>query len=152
MQQDPPAGREHGAVLPWASQAGLWEVWGAEVIWIDLPYPPSTNNLYFTAGNGKRVPTKECKEFKEIAKWQAVRQKAPWIMGHVVLDVILHPKAKKDGTASAVRIDLSNCLKAAEDALQGVCYENDRQVIGVHLRLSEEAVPSGAMRVMVRPA
>jgi crossover junction endodeoxyribonuclease RusA len=55
----------------------------------------------------------------------------------VALVVVLHPKMTKKGEASKTVIDLDNCLKVALDALQGVAYENDKQVRSIRLDYGE---------------
>jgi crossover junction endodeoxyribonuclease RusA len=45
-------------------------------------------------------------------------------------------------------IDLDNGLKVAVDALQGVAYANDSQLVGISIRRGEP-VPGGALVVSV---
>jgi crossover junction endodeoxyribonuclease RusA len=48
------------------------------------------------------------------------------------------------------RIDLDNALKVCLDSLQGVAYNNDKQITALVVRLGEP-VPQGAMSVVVSP-
>lgn len=50
-----------------------------------------------------------------------------------------------------MRLDLDNCLKIALDAMQGVLFTNDRQVVELQARVGS-AVADGALMVRVRPA
>lgn len=92
-----------------------------------LPYPPSANRyLRHTARGTYR--TAEANEYRTKAGWLAKAAGARLTAGPVDLTVTLHPKLTAKGRASGTVLDLSNCLKVAEDALQGIAFENDRQV------------------------
>jgi len=75
--------------------------------------------------------SEEAKAFKVQAGWIAKQAgiRTP-LSCPVRLDVTLIPK---NGTV----MDLSNCLKVAEDALQGIAYDNDRQVKDIHLSYAD---------------
>ncbi len=100
-----------------------------------LPYPPSTNRIWRKAGN-RIVMSDEAKAFKRavfvLAKAGAIG--AP-LTGSIALSMILHPPAlNKLGRKAGAGIDLSNCIKLAEDALQGLAYANDKQVVDIRVR------------------
>ena len=92
-----------------------------------LPYPPSANRyLRHTARGTYR--TGEANKYREQAGWLAKAAGARPIVGPVELKVTLHPRLTAKNKASGTVIDLDNCLKVAIDSLQGVAFENDRQV------------------------
>ena len=63
----------------------------------------------------------------------------------IELKVTLHPKKPKKQTARPVRrIDLSNSLKIAEDALSGCLYADDKQVHKITLSLGPP-IENGAL-------
>jgi crossover junction endodeoxyribonuclease RusA len=66
----------------------------------------------------------------------------------VAIDVTLHPRLTARGQASKARIDLDNAIKAAVDAMQGVAYTNDRQVVRLAAAIGE-AMPDGGLTVRV---
>jgi crossover junction endodeoxyribonuclease RusA len=70
------------------------------------------------------------------------------IEGPVRLKVILHPKLTISGAASAVVLDLDNCLKVAQDALQGIAYANDKQVRSIRADYGDP-VDGGGVTVRV---
>ena len=92
-----------------------------------LPYPISANKYWRSfkhSRTGKVVHTlsREAKSYKTEVGWLA--KKAGFhkpTEKPIELKVLLIPKNK-------IVMDLSNCLKVTEDALQGIVYENDKQV------------------------
>ena len=70
------------------------------------------------------------------------------IEGPVRVCATLHPKRTKKGEASKTRLDLDNCVKVLLDALQGVAYDNDRQVEDLRILLGGP-VEGGGISVIV---
>ena len=54
--------------------------------------------------------------------------------GPVAIHAVLHPRLTKEGRASETRIDLDNCLKLVADALNGILWHDDRQIVRVTAR------------------
>jgi len=52
------------------------------------------------------------------------------------------------GKASRTRMDLDNCIKVACDALQGVLYDNDRQIERISIEIGAPMC-GGALSVEV---
>lgn len=71
------------------------------------------------------------------------------IEGAVSVSITLHPKLTISGVASAVVLDLDNCLKVVLDALQGVAYANDKQVRRIVAEYGEP-IKDGGISVWVR--
>lgn len=101
-----------------------------------LPYPPSMNRMWAThvpKGWTRAVTylTPEAKAYKSEVGWlaKAAGFRTPTTRP-IALKLTLVPK-------NGVVMDLSNCLKVAEDALQGVAYVNDRQVKAIELEYGE---------------
>jgi crossover junction endodeoxyribonuclease RusA len=114
-----------------------------------LPYPPSTNRMW-RIGNGRAYQSAEAKAFKALAAIQAKRAKLELRTGPVEIIVILHPKKPKRPSARPVRCqDLDNVLKVAIDALQGIAYVNDSQIVSIRATKGDP-VPCGALSVEVR--
>lgn len=87
---------------------------------LTLPIPPSANRYWVYTG--KRVATSpEAKAYK-----QAVLLLAPKniIHGRVAVNISVFRPAKRG--------DLDNYLKVLLDALEGVLYENDKQITEIH--------------------
>jgi crossover junction endodeoxyribonuclease RusA len=113
---------------------------------IILPYPPSANR-YWRIARGKLIVSDAAKEFKREA-WVIACQggRVEKIQGNVSLSVVLHPK-----TGSGACLDLDNALKITLDALQGIVYDNDKQVVHISARKREKA-PGGRLVVSWGPA
>ena len=109
-----------------------------------LPYPPSANR-YWRIFRGRATPSKAAAEYKQAVR--SLGEIEP-TSEPVALSITLHPKQRKDGEESRVIMDLDNCLKVALDALQGVAYENDRQVRRISLTYGE-SMPDGGLTVLV---
>lgn len=78
---------------------------------------------------GRMVKSSEAAAFAKEIKWLALGSKCRCFeSGDVTVQILLHPKTKKDGMASDVRLDLDNCQKVVLDALNGVAYTDDKQI------------------------
>lgn len=100
---------------------------------IDLPIPPSLNNLFVNAGKRGRVLSRHYKEWREEAGWKLLRQRPGSIKGRYALEIYVQADA---------RADIGNLEKAVSDLLQahGV-IENDSLAWALHIyrdiRISE---------------
>lgn len=112
-----------------------------------LPYPLSTNR-YWRLWNGRAVPSKEATAYKAQVQARAIDAGIKLIKGSVILNIMLRPKRNKDGTPCKVLIDLDNALKVAIDALNGIAYADDKQVIEIHI-VKGSAVNDGGLVVQI---
>ena len=103
---------------------------------LSLPYPPSTNRLT-RHGNGRAYASPQAAAWKRQAAWLAKAAGVRVTALPVAVSVLLHPKANKDGSASKTRIDIDNAIKAALDALNGVAWLDDKQVIRLSAEVSD---------------
>ena len=109
---------------------------------VTLPYPPSANRyLRHTARGTYR--TAEANDYRTQAQWLAKAAGFKAAAGPVVVGVTLHPKTTQKGQPSATVLDLDNCLKVAMDAMQGVAFENDRQVKKITMAYGAPMVGGG---------
>jgi crossover junction endodeoxyribonuclease RusA len=114
---------------------------------ITLPYPPSANRyLRHTARGTYR--TAEADRYCAAVQQIAAESVAGKLKGRVELLAKLHPKAAMAGKASKTRMDLDNCIKVACDALQGVLYDNDRQIERISIEIGGPVI-GGALSVEV---
>lgn len=119
-------------------------------ITIRCPYPISAND-YWQVARGRVIQTADARRYIRECQLCAVLAgvRSP-VSVPIALDVTLIPPAishrlMKDGHGRAHMaqvkagkpIDLSNCIKIAEDALQGVAYVNDRQTRAIMMRYGE---------------
>lgn len=113
-----------------------------------LPYPIS-GNRYWRSFRGRMVVSAEARAYKEHAAWVAMA--AGWrVLGcDVAVEYILHPKMTKGGKASKTRCDLDNVLKVIGDAMNGVAWIDDKQVVAISARIGA-AMKDGGLTVIVR--
>ena len=95
---------------------------------LTLSYPVSANRYWRTC-RGRTYRSAEAERYKTGAKAAAGMAGVVAIDGPVAVSVTLHPKLTKKGTASKARMDLDNCIKVTLDALNGVAYLDDSQVV-----------------------
>lgn len=116
---------------------------GEPMIVLTLPYPISANRYWRPVNLGKHisiVPTKEARQYREQVGWIArgAGAEAP-LQGRLAVDLKLYPNRPQDwrtrqrkfGAAwddSVQCIDLTNAEKVLMDALNGVAFEDDKQV------------------------
>lgn len=114
---------------------------------VTLPYPPSANRyLRHTARGTYR--TAEANAYRTQAQWLARAACFKPVAGPVMVGVTLHPKTTVKGNASATVLDLDNCLKVAMDAMQGVAFENDKQVKQISMAYGAP-LPDGGLTLEV---
>ncbi len=92
--------------------------------------PPSVNSYWRSAYKGGRIIhyiSKAGREFKNALALLAKVNKFKVLEGDVVLEYTLY--CKKQG-----RKDLDNTLKAIQDALEGIAYKNDKQIVEIRAK------------------
>lgn len=87
-----------------------------------LDYPPSVNTYWRRAGNRIYLSPAGRKYKKDVALSCDVQCHAAPLLGRLGVHIELASPNKTRDT------DLDNRLKAILDALEGVAYENDRQI------------------------
>lgn len=111
---------------------------------IELPYPVSTN-IYYRNYRGFMTISKIGRAYKE-----AVRKKYSHITptdDDYMLYIKLHPRMKKDGTAFAKMIDIDNSLKCMLDSLQGIIYNDDKQIKSILILKHDEPRENGIVEL-----
>ena len=123
-----------------------------------LPYPPSANR-YWRNFRGRMVPSAEATAYKAHI-WAVARSEglgAPSV-APMAMELILRPvrpkdwhkRQKADPNGYTVRcLDIDNALKVAVDALQGIAYINDNQVVDLHIKRGMP-VEGGALIVSIQ--
>lgn len=89
-------------------------------IFLVLPMPPSENRRHGKRRDGTIGTTKEWGQYKKTARCAALLKKTGWIAGKIEVTAKFYFPTEAS--------DLDNRLKALFDALQNVCYRNDRQI------------------------
>ncbi len=110
---------------------------------ITLPVPPSLNRYYRTF-RGRILMSAEGRTYKTLAAGLALQQGAKPIAGPIRVSVWVYRPAKRG--------DIDNFSKCLLDSLAGgVCYENDAQIIELHLYRGDDKLRP-RVEVEVSPA
>ena len=111
---------------------------------LHLPYPPSANRYLRHTSRGT-YRTAEANAYRDLVKKIALDSfdDLKCSSGYVYLYARLHPKMTAKGAPSKSCLDLDNCIKVVCDALQGVCYENDRQLRSIAIAYDVQKVGGG---------
>lgn len=90
---------------------------------LTLPYPP-TGNLYWRHFRGRVVVSSQARKYREMVRLLGSRIEP--LKGAVEVSVDVH-RPRRIG-------DLDNALKVLLDALRGIAYVDDKQVVAIHAR------------------
>jgi len=105
---------------------------------LTLPYPPSANR-YWRVWNGRAVKSEEARNYQTAARLVGLQQKAKQGVrglesGPVKVLIRVYRPAKRG--------DLDNALKVLFDAMAGVAYLDDSQVVEIRaLRFESKSNP-----------
>jgi len=115
---------------------------------IQLPYPPSMNTIW-RSYHGHVVLSAAARRWKRDAQMLALGAGMRPLAGAVVVMTTLHPKLTKAGMASKQRQDCDNHIKITLDALNGVGFIDDKQVIRIVAEVGEP-IQGGGLTVTVK--
>lgn len=108
---------------------------------IELPYPPSVNNMYRSV-KGRLILSTEGRTYKAEVGYVVNQLDMEPLDGDVEVNVQVY-RPRKAG-------DLDNRLKATLDALEGVAYHNDRQIKRIIAeRFDDKANPRVVVKIKV---
>lgn len=100
---------------------------------LTLSYPPTANNLKAIV-RGRMVKTAEARRYFQRVALEARTQGARPLAGPLCVSVTAY-RPRRAG-------DLDNVLKASLDALKGIAWEDDSQIVELQaLRLDDRANP-----------
>lgn len=105
------------------------------MIKLTLPFPPYTNNLYFSKmvkNRVIRIPTSQATNFKkQVAKICRFECVQPFV-GEVAVSINVY-RPRRVG-------DLDGTFKALFDGLKGWAFEDDKQIVEIHAVRYEDKV------------
>ena len=116
---------------------------------LTLPSPISANR-YWRIMRNRVVRSAEASEYKRAVADIASKASIRPADGPVEISLTYHPRQTKNGVASRVRLDTDNVIKVALDALNGIAYLDDSQVVKLTAEIGSPA-PGGALTVTVTP-
>lgn len=105
---------------------------------LSLPYPVSANKNWRNGYVSKESRAYK-KQVQQIAKQHCVKPLA----GDVAVTYTLHPRQNVDGSASKARLDIFNAEKITSDALNGIAWSDDQQIVDGRVRLGSPKVDGG---------
>ena len=100
---------------------------------LTLPYPP-TANRYWRVWRGRAVKSTEARAYQELVRKLCRVQGArgePFAGPVEVVISVYRPRK---------RGDLDNTLKVALDALKGIAFVDDEQIVGIDARRADDKV------------
>ncbi len=92
---------------------------------ITLPYPPSANTMWRNY-RGITVTSEQVRAYKQMVAYLARQAGVTQLSGDVILSADIY-RPRRAG-------DLDNRLKCLIDALIGVAYNDDGQLVEIHAR------------------
>jgi crossover junction endodeoxyribonuclease RusA len=116
---------------------------------LNLPYPVSANRYWRRSGRFTHVSA-EAKAYKRAVALAALYAKLTVLDGPVRVSIALQPKLTLKGKANRTRIDLDNCIKVTLDALNGVAYLDDSQVVAITAHIASPVACGGLMVIVER--
>lgn len=118
-----------------------------------LPYPISANR-YWRHFRGMTVKSIEARRYQEHVRNLALSEGyCKPLECPIHVEMSYHPKRPKKwrGDAPVRSQDVSNVVKVAEDALNGIAWVDDKQI--THLSIAKcEPIEGGALIIEWRPA
>lgn len=114
--------------MPEAARQALQRLQPVSVT-LTLPYPPSANR-YWRYVRNHPVVSADAKAYRDGAGMMARHQGIAPFTGKVAMYIELY-RPQKSG-------DLDNRIKILADALKGVAYNDDDQIVEIHARLHDD--------------
>lgn len=100
---------------------------------IQLSYPPTANHRLM-AVRGRLIKSPEARKYHQRVALEARTQGARPLAGPLCVTVVAY-RPRRAG-------DLDNVLKGALDALKGIVFEDDKQIVEIHAhRMDDPANP-----------
>jgi Holliday junction resolvase RusA-like endonuclease len=108
------------------------------------PVPQGRPRAFRRGGYIGMYDPKPSKDWKETIRWQALKQNPKIFLGALKMKLtFLLPRPKslpKKVVHHIKKPDCDNLIKAAKDALKGICYKDDSQIIEIYA-IKKYAVP-----------
>jgi crossover junction endodeoxyribonuclease RusA len=129
----------------------VFSTWDEDRIELVLPYPISSNRYWRPVRIGNHitiVPTSEAKAYRKEVSTLATRAGVTRLHGRLAMTLRLYPHRPQDWAKRARKdpdnwadtvmcIDLGNCEKVLSDALNGIAWEDDKQLLRIQLERAE---------------
>lgn len=109
----------------------------------EMDYPPSVN-AYWRAVGGRVIVSREGRAYRDRAGWRALEQRVKPLAGPLRVSICVY-RPRMIG-------DLDNTAKAILDALKGVAWADDSQIVELHLyRRDDKSRPRVVIEMEIMP-
>lgn len=106
---------------------------------VRLPYPPLLNHLYRRAARGGMYMTAEAVAWKDEAGWRAREAGIEKLTGPVAVELQVY-RPRRVG-------DVDATTKVMLDAMNGIAWDDDSQVVELHVYRHDAPKPKRGPRV-----
>lgn len=97
---------------------------------ITLPFPPYANR-YWRVFRGRAVKSKDARDYQARVRWLAFAAKVKPLEGPLVVNIAAY-RPRRVG-------DLDGMLKVALDAMNGIAWADDSQIVELHAARFDDA-------------
>lgn len=112
---------------------------------ISLDYPPSANVYWRKGKGGKIYVSEEAQAYKDAVGYQLKAAGVEPVSGNLSVTMHVYRKIRKG--------DVDNRIKVTLDAMQGFAYQNDDQVVELHVyRHDDPTNPRVEVEIVPKPA
>jgi crossover junction endodeoxyribonuclease RusA len=116
---------------------------------LHLQYPVSANRYWRRAGNRTYISGEAVAYKAHVAVVASIARQLV-LDGPVSVAIELQPKLTSKGKASRTRLDLDNCVKVVFDAMNGIAYIDDSQVVRLSAFVGEPVKDGGLVVTVTR--
>jgi Holliday junction resolvase RusA-like endonuclease len=113
----------------------------------ELPWPPSTNNLYANTADGGRTKTRQATEYAQLVCGALMAQRVPTNdIGHPCeIQILQHAPSGAGDVDNGVKIVL-DCLKRF-----GVLFDDNRKIVKCVVAQDGTREPGGRLEIRISP-
>lgn len=113
----------------------------ADVVTLDLPFPPSVNH-YWRHVNGRVLVSRGGRQYREAVGLALLAAGRPHLAGRLSVRVVAYPPDR-------ARRDLDNLMKSVLDSLQAAgLYDDDGQIDDLRVCRGDVCRPAGRLAVV----
>lgn len=116
---------------------------------VRLPYPIGTNRLW-TIVRGRLIVSNEAMAWKNEVALRMRNAGVRLLAGPIDVSLVLHPRLTARGKPSKTRLDVDAPIKPVLDALQGIAYVDDKQVVRVSSEVGQPVL-GGGLSISINP-
>lgn len=104
---------------------------------------PISANRYWKVARNMIYISAEAKAYKREVAWAAKVAGVRLSDAPMAVGITYHPRITKKAIASRTRLDLDNVIKVLSDALNGVAWLDDSQVVDIRAAIGAPIIDGG---------